>query len=35
MNKLDPAPRIVIPAISMGSGNPASVQEDGLTFIPS
>jgi DNA-binding NarL/FixJ family response regulator len=34
IEKLDPAPQIIILDISLGSGNMASVQEDGLAFIP-
>ena len=34
IEKLEPVPQIVILDISMGSGNRASVQEDGLSFIP-
>jgi len=34
MKKLVPMPQIVILDISMGSGNKAAIQEDGLTFIP-
>jgi len=34
MKELEPLPQIVILDISMGGGNNASVQEDGLTFIP-
>jgi len=34
IEKLDPVPKIVILDISLGSGNKASVQGDGLTFIP-
>jgi len=34
MKELEPLPQIVILDISMGGGNNAGVQEDGLTFIP-
>jgi DNA-binding NarL/FixJ family response regulator len=34
MKELDPLPQIVILDISMGGGNNAGAQEDGLTFIP-
>jgi len=34
MKELESMPQIVILDISMGGGNNASVQEDGLTFIP-